>query len=105
MVIADAQKPFAAAESCDLTNLLLGEIQDILNQPRLLFFHLHDDLDAAGIQNPFAVLAVIQREQILHTLRGRDGDTAEAADGLDHLLNIACRQRIGVCTDQRPEFV
>ena len=60
MVIADAQKPLAAAESCDLTDFFLGEIQDVLNQPRLLFLHLHDDLDAAGIQNAFTVFAVIQ---------------------------------------------
>ena len=105
MVIADAQKPLAAAESCDLTNFFFGQIQDILNEPRFLFFHLHDDLDAAGIQNPFAVFTVIQREQVLHTLRGCDGDTAEAADGLDHFLNVPSRQRIGVCADERPELV
>ena len=105
MVIADAKKSFAAAESCDLTNLFFGQIQDVLNQPRFLLLHLHDDLDAAGIQNAFAVFAIIQREQILHTLRRRDRDTAEAADGLDHLLNVASRQRIGVRADQRPEFV
>ena len=105
MVIPDAQKPFAAAESGDLTDFFLGEIQNILNQPGFLFLHLHNDLDAAGIQDAFAVFAVIQREQILHTLCGRDGNTAEAADGLDHFLNVARRQRIGVCTDQRPELV
>ena len=60
MVIPDAQKPFAAAESCDLSDFFLGQVQDILNEPRFLFLHLHDDLDAAGIQNPFAVFAVIQ---------------------------------------------
>ena len=102
MVIANAQKPLAAAESGDLTDFFLGEIQDVLNQPRLLFLHLHNDLDAAGIQNAFAVFAVVEREQVLHTLCGRDRDTAEAADGLDHFLNIARRQRIGVCADQRP---
>ena len=102
MIIANAQKPFAAAEPCDLTDFFLGEIQNILNQPGFLFLHLHDDLDAAGIQNAFSVFAVIQRKQILHTLCGCDRDTAEAADGLDHFLNVACRQRIGVCADQRP---
>ena len=74
MIITDAQKPFTAAEPCDLTDFFLGEIQDVLNQPRLLFLHLHDDLDAAGIQNPFAVFAVIQREKVLHARCGCDGD-------------------------------
>ena len=60
MVIANAQKPLAAAEPCDLTDFFLGEIQDVLNQPRFLLLHLHDDLDAAGIQNAFAVFTVIQ---------------------------------------------
>ena len=60
MIIADAKKPLAAAESGDLTDFFLGEIQDVLNQPRLLFLHLHNDLDTAGIQNPFTVFAVIQ---------------------------------------------
>ena len=100
MIIADAKKPLAAAEPCDLTNFFFGQIQDILNEPRFLFLHLHNDLDAAGIQNAFAVFTVIQREKILHALCGRDRDTAEAADGLDHLLNVASRQRIGVRADQ-----
>ena len=60
MIITDAQKPFAAAEPCDLTDFFLGEIQDVLNQPRLLFLHLHDDLDTAGIQDAFAIFAVIR---------------------------------------------
>ena len=105
MIIADAQKPLAAAEPCDLTDFFLGEIQDVLNQPRLLFLHLHDDLDTAGIQDAFAVFAVVEREQVLHTLCGCDRDTAEAADGLDHLLNVARRQWVGVRADQRPELV
>ena len=74
MIIANAQKPFAAAKSGDLTDFFLGEIQDILNQARLLFLHLHDDLDTAGIQDAFAVFAVIQREKVLHALCGCDGD-------------------------------
>ena len=74
MVIADAKKPFAAAESGDLTDFFLGEIQNILNQPGFLFLHLHNDLDTAGIQNAFAVFAVIQREKVLHALCGCDGD-------------------------------
>ena len=37
MVIPDAQKPFAAAESCDLSDFFLGQVQDILNEPRFLF--------------------------------------------------------------------
>ena len=102
MVIANAQKPLAAAEPCDLTDFFLGEIQDVLNQPRFLLFHLHDDLDAAGIQNAFSVFDVIQREKVLHALCGCDRDTAKAADGLDHFLNVACRQRVGVRADQRP---
>ena len=102
MIITDTQKPLAAAESCDLTDFFLGKIQNILNQPGFLFLHLHNDLDAAGIQDAFAVFAVVEREQVLHTLCGCDRDTAEAADGLDHFLNIARRQRIGVCADQRP---
>ena len=100
MVIPDAQKPFAAAEPRYLTDFFLGEIQNILNQPGFLFLHLHDDLDAAGIQNAFAVFTVIQREKILHALCGCDRDTAEAADGLDHFLNVACRQWVGVRADQ-----
>ena len=60
MIITDAQKPLAAAESCDLSDFFLGQVQDILNEPRLLFLHLHDDLDTARIQNPFAVFAVVQ---------------------------------------------
>ena len=76
-----------------------------MNQPRFLFLHLHDDLDAAGIQNAFAIFAVVEREQVLHTLRGCDRDTAETADGFDHFLNVACRQRIGVSADERPQLV
>ena len=60
MIIADAKKPLAAAESCDLTDFFLGQVQDILNEPRLLLLHLHNDLDAAGIQNTFAVFAIVQ---------------------------------------------
>ena len=102
MVIADAKKPFAAAKARDLAHFFLREIQNILNEARFLLLHLHDDLDTAGIQDAFAIFAVVQRKQILHTLCGCDGNTAEAADGLDHFLNIARRQRIGVCADQRP---
>ena len=42
MVIADAQKPLAPTETGDLSHLILGEIKDILNEPRFLLLHLHD---------------------------------------------------------------
>ena len=86
MLIADAKKPFAAAKPCDLTDFFLGQVQDILNEPRLLFLHLHDDLDTAGIQEAFDVCAVIQRKQNLHTLRGCDGNMEGATASTREVL-------------------
>lgn len=51
MVIANAEQALAAAKASNLPHLVFREVQFILNEPSLLLLHLHDELDAAGIQN------------------------------------------------------
>ena len=69
MVIPDTQQAFTPAKPGNLPHLFLGQIQLILNESGLLFLHLHNQLDPAGIKNAFSVAAALQTEQVLHSLR------------------------------------
>ena len=62
VVVANAEKSLATAETGDLTDFIFGQIQYILNEPCLLFLHLHNQLNTAGVHDTFAVLAAIQTE-------------------------------------------
>ena len=105
MIIADAQQSLTASEAGDLTHLVLRKIELVLNEPRLLLLHLHDELDAAGVQYALAVAAALQAKEVLHSLRARDGDAAKPADGLYHFQNEARRLRIGRCAHKAPQLV
>ena len=91
MIVPDAQQALPPAEPGDLPHLILRQVQHPLDEPGLLFLHLHDQLDPAGVQNALAVFAAVQPKQILHPLGGGDGDAAQAANSLDHFLHKACR--------------
>ena len=105
MVIADAQKALAPPEASDLPHLILREIEDVLDEPGLLLLHLHDQLDAAGVQDALAVLAALQPEEVLHPLGGGDRYAAQAPDGFHHLQHKAGGLRVGASAHQRPQLV
>ena len=67
-----------------------------MNEPCLLFLHLHDQFNAAGVQDTFAVFAAVQPKEVLHPLSGGNGDPAQAPDGLDHLLIAGVQDVAGV---------
>ena len=68
MVVADAEKSLAAPKAGDLPNLIFGKVQLILNEPCLLLLHLHNQFNAAGIEDSFAVTPALQTEKVLHSL-------------------------------------
>ena len=63
MIIANAQQPLPSPEAGDLTHLVLRKIELVLNEPRLLLLHLHDELDAAGVQYALAVTLLSTRTE------------------------------------------
>ena len=77
VVVSDTKQTFAAAEAGDLPDFLFREVENILDEPGLLLLHLHDDFDAAGVQNALAIFAIVQGEQVLHTLGGQSLDLTE----------------------------
>ena len=105
MIIADAKQSLTAAKAGDLPHFIFGEVQLILDESGLLLLHLHDQLDAAGVQNALAVAAALQPEEVLHSLRTRNSDTAKAADRLYHLQNKARRLRISGSSYKAPQLV
>ena len=102
MVIANAQKPLAPPEAGDLAYLILRVIENILNEPCLLLLHLHDELDAAGVEDTLAVFAALQAKQVLHSLCGSHRNASQAAYGFHHLQHKPCCQRIGAGAHQGP---
>ena len=56
MVVADTQQPLAPAEPGNHPGFFFREGQLFLNQPGLLFLHLHNEFDAAAIQDALATV-------------------------------------------------
>ena len=50
MVMTNTEQTFPPAEAGNHLRLLLGQIEDVLHQPCLLIFHLHDEFDPAAVQ-------------------------------------------------------
>ena len=95
MIIANTQQTLTTPEACDLVHLILRQVQLILNEPRLLFLHLHDQLYAAGVKDALAVAAALQTEQVLHTLSAGHRNTSQTSDRLYHFKNKTCGLRVG----------
>ena len=105
MVITKAEKALSAPEAGDLPHLVFGKVEYPLNEPGLLLLHLHDDLEAAGVQDALAIFAALQPEQVLHPLGGGDGDPAQAADGLHHFQHKAGHVGVGGGAGQGPQLI
>ena len=75
MVVPNTQKSLAAMETSDHTHLFFRQVEDILGQAAL-FLHLHNEFDAAAVQDSLTIFAAVQGHHIGHALRSNASDTA-----------------------------
>ena len=80
-------------------------MQDRLDTPRLLFFQVEQDLGFGIVDNALAVLAVLQRKEVVDVLRCADGGAAVAADDFENLQHELCGKAVAVCADELPALV